>query len=848
VAAETADIGARTDRRARPPQPRTSFVGRGDDLAALIAALRSSDASLITITGRSGSGKSRLALEAARRVGLDLPGGAVLVNTNDVPEVALLGTAVAAALDITAAPGQEPSAAIARELQYQATLLILDDIDHLALAGDWLQALINDAPETRIVVTAKTPMHVDGERVIRVTPLTVADERSASEDELRASDAVTLFVDRASAVQHGFRLDRSNLRDVAELCRRLDGLPLAIELAAARSPTLSPGAQLRLLGRGSALDMRTGPDRGASPKGRLREAIALSYDLVGEEAQSTLRRMSVFEGAVPIEALIAVCSPELGEGDFLDRLTTLVDAHLVEADNSTVEPRFSLLPMIRDYSREMLIAADELDASDARQDDYYVAFARSTARQMEQEQILALARERANLELVLSRLIKAHETVRAARLAADLGWLWDRYGWFPVAQGWLDELIARGESDRSLDAETRALPLIWWVRLSIQHPAAVERAELIAKRQTEALELARASGSIDTILLALTAVYFSLLITHDVAASAAAAGEGLKLARESRDERWMARFEVSAGVMQAQRGDHETAAALASSALERSRRMGDVAGFLAPVLMLRGAGIALGREVVENLPTSEELLVMTRDLGDVRGEGWVLASLASHALARGDAPAAVGWAIQGLELGRRTGYWDASGMAMAHLSQIAMSTDDGAAVAQLYGSIERVMPELAISMSTDALAAYHAAIDGVRERFGASNFDRIARGASQQSWDGATLSALEYARRLAVAGSAEAPARPEPSASQAASELAVSAPARPSTPLTAREKDVLSLLATGATNNEIAAELGLSAKTVMHHSVSIYSKLGVRGRAEATAWAFRNGVAAPLAP
>ena len=211
VPAEGVETTMRPDRRARPPRTHTSLIGRDDELAHLTRLLRSSGAGLITISGRSGSGKTRLALEAAQRVGPDLPGGAILINTNDVEDVALLGTAVAAALNINVAPGQEPSAAIVRELEYQPTLLIFDDIDHLPGAGEWLAALINDAPDTKVLVTAKTPLRDPGEHVVRVTPLPTLDEKSASAVELRASEAVVLFADRAAAVQHGFKLDRSDL-------------------------------------------------------------------------------------------------------------------------------------------------------------------------------------------------------------------------------------------------------------------------------------------------------------------------------------------------------------------------------------------------------------------------------------------------------------------------------------------------------------------------------------------------------------------------------------------------------------------------------------------------------------
>jgi predicted ATPase/DNA-binding CsgD family transcriptional regulator len=820
---------ARSDRRARPPKVRTSLVGRDEELANVTRLLRSSDASLITITGRSGSGKTRLALEAAHRLGPDLPGGAVVVSIDTVADISLLAAAVATALDLGVAPGQDPESAIRRELQYEPTLLVVDDIDELPGAAGWFADLVEDASGTKLLATAKAPLRKPAERVVRIGPLTTVDERTRSDADLLANPAVALFADRAAAVQHDFKLDRSNLRQVAELCRRLDGLPLAIELAAARSTALSPGAQLRMLDRGTALDL-------GRLRGSLREAIALSVHLVGPAEQATLPRMSVFEGAASIDALMFVCEPEAGEGEFLDQLMNLVDAHLVEADNTGSEPRFHLLPMIREFAREMLVAAGQQPQAMARQADYFVCFARAAADLPEHEQIPALAQERANLEMVLSGLVAALDTVRAARLAADMGWLWERYGWFPVAQRWVDELVSATESDSTLDPETRSLPLIWWVRLSLQHPTATARAGLIAERQKRGLELARESGSTDTILLALSAIYYSVLVTHDVGAAVAATFEGLEIARASNNERWLGRYEASAGVASNLSGDHATALQFAHSALARAQRSGDLAGLLVPVLMLSEGRSDLEQDAADSIPTNEELLANTRELGDVRGEGWVLSRLSAASMRRHDHAATLRWTIQGLELGKRTGLWDASGFAMVHLALLAAANREDAAVARLHGSIGRIMPEIAISMTPEALASYRSTIETVRERSGPPSFDRVAHAAGQVTWDDAVLAALDYANRLA----STLPDRVPPS--DPGAEKSAKTGRERANRLTKREQDVLALLATGATNNEIGQRLGLTAKTVMHHSMSIYAKLGVRGRAEATAWAFRHGV------
>jgi DNA-binding CsgD family transcriptional regulator len=257
-------------------------------------------------------------------------------------------------------------------------------------------------------------------------------------------------------------------------------------------------------------------------------------------------------------------------------------------------------------------------------------------------------------------------------------------------------------------------------------------------------------------------------------------------------------------------------------------------------MMLTELASLQGQGPDSSIPTLEELLANARALGDVRGEGWVIARLSNKAMRRHDDAQALLWITEGLELGRRTGLWDAAGFAIVILAEVAFAQGDDAAVARLHGSVGRIMPMLPISIGPVHMAAYREMIQTVQERSGAATFDRLAHAAGRLSWDDATLAALDYAHRLAGGLPEMAPT----SAPDAAAVEGIDA-----TPiegidsgLTKRERDVLELLATGATNNEIAETLGLSTKTVMHHSVSIYAKLNVRGRAEATAWAFRHGI------
>ena len=218
---------------------------------------------------------------------------------------------LAAALDVPIAPGQSADETLRRSLEYRPTLIVADDIDRLDGAAAWLINLVKSNSDSRLLATAAGAFDHPGERVVRVGALS-AQAGSVDNVSLFDDPAVRLFADRAAAVDHTFRLDRANIRQVAELCALLDRLPLAIELAAARSPTLSPGAQLRLLSRGTALDIA----HVSVHSGRtrvLRDTIAMSHDLVPIDAQRLLRRMAVFDSGMSIAALAAVCAPESTE-------------------------------------------------------------------------------------------------------------------------------------------------------------------------------------------------------------------------------------------------------------------------------------------------------------------------------------------------------------------------------------------------------------------------------------------------------------------------------------------------------------------------------------------------------
>ena len=292
-------LAAHTDARSarRPPIVRTSFVGRSAELADVGRRLADPDARLVTIVGRSGIGKTRLAIEFARGHQDSWPGGAVFVELNSATGGPSTAENVGAALGAEVIEGQAPEEAVRRRLRQMPTLILLDDLD---LAGDVLDDLLDLAglsPETRFVATAHAPIGHAAERVVRLRPLPTAPDDLADPERLAEVPAVALYVARAVALDPDFALDDSNALAVADLTRRFDGLPLAIELGAARARIMSPTAQLAALEEHSVLDLRApGSDARPDRHREVRTALAASYAVAGDAEKAVLRHMSVFAG------------------------------------------------------------------------------------------------------------------------------------------------------------------------------------------------------------------------------------------------------------------------------------------------------------------------------------------------------------------------------------------------------------------------------------------------------------------------------------------------------------------------------------------------------------------------
>src|SRR5207253_9329104 len=350
-------------RPASLPVQRTGFVGREKEVAAAKELLLRQDVRLVTVTGPGGIGKTRLAVQVASGLVDSFPGGTHFVSLASLSDPGLIASVIVQTLGIREAGGQSPLEILKENLQDSLRapmLLLLDNFEHLVQAAPTVAELLVMGPNLKILVTSRAALHVYGEHEFPVPPLAMPDSRSMPPVELLQYPAVALFVQRAVAVKPDFELNRENAPAVTEICSRLDGLPLAIELAAARVKVLSPSSMLPRLA--SRLQLLTGGARELPQRQQtLRAAMDWSYDVLSAAEQKLFRRLSVFVGGCTLEGVEAVCDTKGDlELDLLDGIASLVDKSLVQqVEPAKGESRFVMLETIREYALEKLETSGE---------------------------------------------------------------------------------------------------------------------------------------------------------------------------------------------------------------------------------------------------------------------------------------------------------------------------------------------------------------------------------------------------------------------------------------------------------------------------------------------------------
>ena len=425
------------------PTPRTSLVGREAEIAAACSFLLDAAVPLLTLTGPGGVGKTRLALAVAHAVTNRFPDGVAFVDLAPLTDPAVVPTAVATVLGVLHRADRSVTDMIVAHMQDHRVLLLLDNCEHLASAVANLVAdLLKRCSALQVLATSRAPLRVQGEQLLPVPTLWIPSDGLCSKERLGGSPAVTLFTQRARAVKPTFALDDADAPVVAEICQRLDGLPLAIELAAARVAVLPPATLLTLL-KNRLPVLGIGPRDAPDRQQTMRDAIAWSYALLSAEEQTLFRRLAVFVGSWTLEAAAAVSDLALEE--LIAQLDALVSQSLIDTRDPRPKPRYAMLETIRSFALDQLGDAAEDNETRQRHAAFYIAMAKEVdtalARTVDPALLNRLEADLGNLRAALTYLHDAGDAAALLQLVGALGRFWQFRSYRVEGIGWLERVL-----------------------------------------------------------------------------------------------------------------------------------------------------------------------------------------------------------------------------------------------------------------------------------------------------------------------------------------------------------------------------------------------------------------------
>ncbi len=677
-----------------PPTPSTPLLGREQTLDAAVQRVREG-ARLLTVTGYGGTGKTRFSIELFRRLAPEYPGGAAFVSLASVTSASAVLPAVGSALEIPEAHGRSALDALATVIGQRRMLMVLDNLEQVIDVAEEIAALVERCPALQVIATSRAPLKIGAETEFVLPPLELPAAGLTSLDALRKNPSVALFLQRGLKVKQDFALTEANSAVVAAICRRLDGLPLALELAAARVRVLEPAALLRRLDH--ALDLLTSGDRDLPLRQRtLRATISWSYSLLDAAEQQLLRRLSCFHEGWTFEAMEHVCYADDERHRALDELNSLVEKGLVRVVGSG--ERYALLETIRAFSSEQLHAGGGVDATRNAHADYYLRFAAGVAagiRGTEQLDVLRRARnENANTQAAIQWLTGCASAGDKAALekglllCGHLNWFWHIGGQHFTARVLLDPLLAlaanappsRGRALAQLAAGMVSTTTGEWERSvgewagGYEDGKAIGDAEVAAEGQMgvgycclslgrmekagAALDeaIARSAGGVSDFVQALgmTMKGMLLFVTGDLASGIALVEEARRIQERMNDREGGGIALSFLAQMSFAKGDHARALALYSQALESLAAIGDqpevarVHCEMGWTALVAGDPLAAQRSFRLGVQTSEEV-------GSPRGTGLALLGLAAVEAAEGRSERAVEIATAAHALSERAG-------------------------------------------------------------------------------------------------------------------------------------------------------------------------------------------------
>ncbi len=700
---------AASTERARPkaplPLPLSRLIGRERELAMIDGLLTQTNARLVTLTGPGGAGKTRLAQELAATLNHSFADGVMFVDLATVRDPGLVTKAIATALSLREGGSQSVADQLVAYVRERAILLVLDNFEQILDAAPVVSDLLAIAPGLRVLATSREPLHLAGEHVMPVEPLALpVPDYTGGIDDLQRSAAMTLFVERAQAADPGFVVTSRNAVAIANIVRRLDGLPLAIELAAARVRTLTPAALLTRL-EPQSLGLLTGGPRNQPDRQRtMRDAIGWSLALLLPEEQHLFRRLAIFVGGFTLEAAAMV--GECSGLDLLDRVAALNDKGLVRRlEDLDDEPRFTMLETIREFGLEQLADSGEESQIRTAHAAWIVALAGQAEVELEgKDQGLCLKHleaEHANLRAALTWLAQAGEVTAALHVASALGWFWYIHGHYREGRAWLEAALTRGDGT-AISLRARALH---WVSVLA-------------------------------------------LCQHDFPAAQAFAEEGLAVAERIGDPRGAASARIMLGMAPLMEGNYPLAVARLDSALTHWRDLGDQY-WVAMVLVQLGQAVFGLPDLDRAAALHEEALTLLSDNGGPWSRAVILGSYGNVVLAQGKLVLADELLRQSLGLRRDIDDQRFAAETLASLAIVAARQGRVRRAARLVGVVDAVCDRIrAPLMDTPAqVAHYERMIETVRAELGDETFVTAREAGRSLTLDEAIREVMDVAKR-----------------------------------------------------------------------------------------------------